>query len=252
MAKRHRPPGSETEEETFTLEQIQSGEKEQEPNLERDDSDLFPNHQKSEEIDISEKAKEDGTVMIDFEEEDFSSEFASKKTIDSQQEKTFGQGKTLGGDEVRDQIRDYEEGKSRKQTFADFQTTAEFMLNFFDMIFSNVAKIFAKDTSSSAYQLQKNDLKRLIDPLAMVLAKHSAKFAVEWIFIIGIVAAYSGPAMKAKKRRDELSGKRKPDGGGDPGEYVTEKPPENTEGTQEQEFVPTKKPYRRKRGSPAK
>lgn len=246
MAKRHRPPGSsESEEETFTLEEIQPREMDQEEEI---------SAQESEEVDLSEKAKEDGTVMIDFEAEDFSSQFASKKTIDSQQEKTQTQGKTLGGDEVREQIKDYEAGKSRSQTFADFQTTAEFMLNFFDMVFSNVAKFFAKDTSSSAYQLQKNDLKKLVDPLAMVLAKHSAKFAVEWIFIIGIVAAYSGPAMKAKRRRDELSGKRKPDGGGDQGEYITEKPTSSQANQEDGSTleVPTKKPYRRKRGSPSK
>lgn len=254
MAKRHKPPGTlESEQETSVLEDTQLEDEASTERITNDDRDLFP-QQESEEIDISEKVKEEETVMIDFEAGDFSDHFAGKKTIDSQQEKTNDKNKTLGEEEIRSQIKDYEAGKSRSQTFADFQTTAEFMLNFFDMIYSNVLKFFAKDTSSSAYQLQKGDLKRLIDPLAMVLAKHSSKFAIEWIFILGIVSAYSGPTMKAKYRRDELSGKRKPEGGGDQGEYVTEKSISKETNQEESSSitVPTKKPYRRKRGSPSK
>lgn len=214
----------------------------------------LPLTQESEEMDISEKPPEDEKVMIDFEDESFSEEFIGKKTVDSQQAKTNqADNRTLGADEVRSQISDYESGKSRSQTFADFQQTAEFLLNFVDMIWGNAMKFFAKDTSSSAYMLPKSDLRKLIDPLAMVLAKHSAKFAIEWIFIVGIVAAYSGSFAKAKKRRDELSGKRKPDGEGDRKEYVTETPPrQENSSTEEESSTPKRKPWKRKRGLPNK
>lgn len=248
MAMKHRPPGAvdsmkEVDEDTL-LEVLQ-----EEP-LNQD------TQQESEEIDISEKVKEEETVMIDFEAGDFSDHFAGKKTIDSQQEKTNEQGKTLGGDEVREQIREYEAGKSRSQTFADFQQTSEFILNLIDMLWSNSMKWFAKDSTSAAYQLSKGDLRKLIDPLAMVLAKHSAKFAIEWIFIVGIVAAYSGSFAKAKRRRDELSGKRKPDGTGDKSEFVQEAKEEtlrqeDTISHQVENPIP-KKPYKRGRGRASK
>ena len=238
MITRKKPPGApDTMAETSVMDNIEDLRQEDEPDMPQ-----------SEEINLSDKPLEDDTVMIDFESEDYSAEFAAKKTVDSQAEKTT-QGRTLGEEELRSQISSHESEKSRSQTFADFQQTAEFILNFFDMIWSNGMRFFAKDSTSSAYQLPKGDLKRLIDPLAMVLAKHSAKFAIEWVFIVGIVAAYSGSFIKAKKRRDELSGKRKPDGFGDKNEYV---PEVIFSEEKEEKKVAVKKPGVRGRGRASK
>lgn len=172
-------------------------------------TDEMPFTNESEEVDINGKSLENEPVTIDFENEDFSSEFVGKKTVESQHSGDANK-KTIGADEVRSQIGDYEKEKSRSQTFADFQQTAEFLLGIVDMLWSNGMRFFARDTTSTPYQLPKSDMKKLVDPLAMVLAKHSAKFAIEWILILGLISAYSGSFIKAKMRREELSGKKKP------------------------------------------
>lgn len=170
----------------------------------------LPFTNESEEVDINGKSTENEPVTIDFENEDFSSEFVGKKTVESQHSGGDAHKKTIGADEVRSQIGDYEKEKSRSQTFADFQQTAEFLLGIVDMLWSNGMRFFARDTTSTPYQLPKSDMKKLVDPLAMVLAKHSAKFAIEWILILGLISAYSGSFIKVKMRREELSGKKKP------------------------------------------
>lgn len=168
--------------------------------------------------DLKQEQKKE-TVTIDFMNQSESEEFIAKKTKTSKltsdlEEKLNGQandkksdfeGKTT--DEIRDQILKEEEEKSNSFKPSDYEEIASMVVNVIDMLLSSLLKWWAKDTSDTAYSLNAKKKQTVSYQLTLILIKHQKKWSIEFMFILTIIAVYSGPVLAANRHRKQVKEK---------------------------------------------
>lgn len=168
--------------------------------------------------DLKQEQKKE-TVTIDFMNQSESEEFIAKKTKTSKltsdlEEKVNGQsedrksefeGKTT--DEIRDQILKEEEAKSNSFKPSDYEEIASMVVNVIDMLLSSLLKWWAKDTSDTAYSLNAKKKQTVSYQLTLILIKHQKKWSIEFMFILTLIAVYSGPVLAANRHRKQVKEK---------------------------------------------
>lgn len=165
----------------------------------KEDSDYV---QSSKEINLDEKAEsEKNTAKVNFMKGDFMKDFISKKTKPSEAE-TEEQKKE--GESA--QSKQSEEVKTEAKTepgfaAADMADFAEVFMDILDMGISTGLRFWAKDTSTTEYELPVDKKRRLVRQLTNLFMKYQTKFSLEFMFIVTLAICYSVPISKANKRR---------------------------------------------------
>jgi hypothetical protein len=155
-------------------------------------------------------------VVIDFMNDDFASEQLKKtpkksdEPIEKSDAKSIFEGKTI--QEVKDEIASHEKEKSDKMKPSDYEDVSRVLINIIDWIISAILKWYAKDSSDYAYSLSEDKKRNITNQLTLILVKHGNKWSIEFLFIMTLVAVYSGPAFAAHENRKNpnLRGKGKP------------------------------------------
>ena len=168
-----------------------------------------------EDIPIQEEKKTGGEkVKVNFMNKDFIKDYVGKKTVKSD-EPTPGSGEedssnsTSGKDEtteeLRQRIKKDEEAYEKQFTPEDFEEIAGFVIDLVDAGISTALRVWAKDTSSRHYELEKSKKDKLAKQGKLILIKHKLKWSVEFVFVLSLVIFYAGPIQKARKRRQMLA-----------------------------------------------
>lgn len=160
------------------------------------------NNGRSKEIPVDNHEEETQTHIVDFQEEDLASEYASKQTKASE-DKGNGINPNASAEDLQKGIADYEASKSGKLEYKDFYKISEFIITMLDTTVSSALNWFAKDTASSAYSLPASNKKLLTEQLALVLAKYQTKFSIEFTFFMGLILLYAPSFLAAFSRRKE-------------------------------------------------
>lgn len=155
----------------------------------------------SKEVPLDSKNKGDETVNVDFVDDAYSNNMASKQTKTADDLPKIDP--STPADKVRAQTQQYEQEKSKTLTFKHYQEIAEFLIHIMDVGMSNALNFIAKDTARSAYTLPAADKKSLSDQLALILCKYQSKFSIEFTFLLAVIVIYSGPVMAAFRKKKE-------------------------------------------------
>lgn len=154
--------------------------------------------QRIETISLDKKEEESPTIRVNFSDEDFENEFASASTKINKDEEI---NPNTSADDIKNQVLDYEKGKSSKMEYKDLLKTAEFLINLIDTAISTGLNFLAKDSSISAYAMPKENKKLMTEQLALILSKYQSKFSVEFLFFSGLLVLYAPLAVGAVKNR---------------------------------------------------
>lgn len=164
-----------------------------------------PNLVGSKEID-TDKYKKAGKekTTLNFTKSSSFSQFMKQPTRDAEEEKHEDRRSPQSAEEARKQIIE-EENKTDNLTVEDFADIAETVVDVIDSVFSSILRWYAKDTSDAAYSLTEAKKKRLSRQMTKLLVKYQAKFKIEFLFILTLLAVYASPAMKAKENREAVN-----------------------------------------------
>lgn len=152
-------------------------------------------------IHVDEKKITDETVQMDFVDSAYGADMSSKQTKIADDAPKIDPN--TPADKVRDQVKQYEEGKTKTLTFKHYQEIAEFLIHIMDVGMSNALNWIAKDTARQAYTLPAQDKKSLSDQFALILCKYQSKMSIEFTFLLALVVIYSGPVMTALRKKKE-------------------------------------------------
>lgn len=153
------------------------------------------------------KEKEDEIIEMDFQDENTLNDFTKQKTKEAQPIDNKEQTKFSGTTEdIKRQILIEEESKSGQSNPEDVRMWAGLLINVFDTGISQILKFFSGDNSAEPYSMSKPKKNELADQLTLVLIKHSAKFKIEILFLLALVAAYAGPVGVAIATRKKIKG----------------------------------------------
>lgn len=158
------------------------------------------------EINLDEKKdKVEEIVEMDFTNEEELNNFAAQKTKEAKPVDE-DKGTNLKGstEQIRSQILSEELEKSKEASPDDVKMWASLLINVFDTGISQILKFFSGDNSVEPYSLSKPKKNELADQLTLVLIKHSAKFKIEILFLLALVAAYAGPVGVAISTRKKI------------------------------------------------
>lgn len=153
------------------------------------------------------REKEDEIIQLDFQDENVLNDFAKQRTKEAEplnNEDNKFNGTTT--EEIKAQILREEELKSGASKPEDVKMWASLLINIFDTGISQILKFFSGDTSAEPYSMSKPKKNELADQLTLVLIKHSAKFKIEILFLLALVAAYAGPVGVAISTRKKIKG----------------------------------------------
>lgn len=167
------------------------------------------NEGKKIEINPDEEIDEEENIQATFEDENIANKFASEATKTNDIEEAIPDN--MSAEEVRSQVESYEASKSGKLEYKDLKQTAEFLITLLDTALSTAFKVFARDTSITAYSIPAPNKKLLIEQLALILAKYQSKFKVEFLFFLGLIVLYAPMGVKAFQTRKLTSPKKKVD-----------------------------------------
>jgi len=151
-------------------------------------------------------------VVIDFMNSEQSEEFIKNKTKtstldlnleDTEKPKSDFEGKTT--EDIRAQILQEEEQKSQQFKPKDYEEVASMVVNVIDMLLSSLLKWWAKDSSDTAYSLNKAKKDTVSYQLTLIMIKHQKKWSIEFMFILTILAIYSGPVIAANSHRKKVN-----------------------------------------------
>lgn len=174
------------------------------PNENEVKEELKNTNAKTTTIPVEETKDEEENIQVDFQDENSANQFASKQTKPSSDTTTNdGIDPHTSQEDLQKQVLDYENSKSGKLEYKDFLQFSEFIINLIDITVSTALNWFAKDTGNNAYSLPAPNKKLLIQQLALILSKYQSKFKIEFIFFMGLVVMYSGPAITAWNTRKE-------------------------------------------------
>ncbi len=168
-----------------------------------------PLHSEKVDIDQLKNEKKDESVSIDFMSGNYAEENVSKTTKKSEapiDEPKSESGKTIK--EVQAEIQEVEDTKNKELKPQDYEEIGSFAINIVDFLMSSLLKWWAKDSSDSAYTLAEPKKKVLTSQLSLILIKHQQKWSIEFLFLLTIVAIYSGPVMAAREHRKNPSDRK--------------------------------------------
>lgn len=168
-----------------------------------------PSKEKTETIDLGEKKTNSSEkTTIDFTSTSHVNEFVKKKTVKAaeveEEVKSSFSGTTT--EQVKEQINKEENNEQWKPE--DFEMVADIIITVLDTFSANLLRIWAKDTSDTAYSLTVKKKAMLVRQLSMILIKYQAKFKIEFLFLLSIIMFYAGPFMAAKAHRKEVNDKK--------------------------------------------
>lgn len=157
-----------------------------------------------EEIPITGKVEDTKeTVKVNFMDKNFIKDYVSKKTVKSD-EPTPGSEDNVPKDDIealREKIKREENSSEQQFTKEDFDEIAGFLIDLFDAGISTALRVWAKDTSSRHYELEKSKKDKLAKQGALILVKYKLKWSIEFVFVLSLLIFYAGPIQKARKRR---------------------------------------------------
>lgn len=108
-------------------------------------------------------------------------------------------------DKVQRDVAEYEQSKSGTLQYKDLKQMATFIITLIDTAFATAFRLFARDTSSSAYAMPAENKKLLIEQLALILGKYQSKFKIEFVFFSSLFVLYAPAAISAFNKRKETS-----------------------------------------------
>jgi len=160
----------------------------------------------SETIDLGAKnsgVEEDSNVKVDFMNNNFMNDFISKESERSEEkESEDGKGEEKVDSKGDSKIPDSSDGSSfTKDDFGDF---AEVFMDILDMGISTALRFWAKDTSTTEYEVPVDKKRRLVRQLTNLFMKYQTKFSLEFMFVVTLLICYAVPVQKANKRRKLL------------------------------------------------
>lgn len=164
-------------------------------------------------IPITENEKDkDETVKVNFMDKNFIKDYVGKKTVKSDEPTPGGEDKSDNKssdskettDDLRERIKRDENAYEKQFTPEDFEEIAGFVIDIVDAGISTALRVWAKDTSSRNYELEKSKKDKLAKQGKLILVKHKLKWSVEFVFVLSLVIFYAGPIQKARKRRSVL------------------------------------------------
>ena len=166
----------------------------------------------SEKIDLDKlkQEKKDEHVSINFMDDDFVSEDLNKQTKKSEaptnEEIKEQSHKSIK--DVQQEIKELEDDKNKDLKPQDYEEISSLIINIIDFLMSALLKWWAKDSSDTAYSLNEQKKKTLSSQLSLILIKHQQKWSIEFLFLLTIIAIYSGPVMAAKANRKNPSDRK--------------------------------------------
>jgi len=175
------------------------------------DKTTTPNVQ-TEEVDLKQLKDEikSEKVTIDFMNNDYINEDVKKQTKKSEapvdEVKNVGEHKTIA--DVQQEIKDLEDEKNKELKPKDYEEIASLVINIIDFLMSALLKWWGKDSSDAAYSLNEQKKKVLVNQLSLILIKHQQKWSIEFLFILTLIAVYSGPVMAAQANRKNPSDRK--------------------------------------------
>ena len=140
--------------------------------------------------------KKEAKVKVNFMDDKYTDDFINKGTKQAVFNETTTTAENITAEDIRK-----EEEKLPSLGYTDFLVFAEFIMEVIDMSVSTGLRFYAKDTSYTAYELPKPRMDKLSKMLALIMVKYQARLKIEIIFLVSLVAAYSGPFIKAKNNR---------------------------------------------------
>lgn len=154
----------------------------------------------------SKKEEIEETIEMDFNNEEELSNFTKQKTKEAQPLNDNGSENKFTGstEQIKAQILSEEASKSGASKPEDVRMWAGLLINIFDTGISQILKFFSGDVSAEPYSMSKPKKNELADQLTLVLIKHSAKFKIEILFLLALVAAYAGPVGVAIATRKKI------------------------------------------------
>lgn len=167
------------------------------------------NEGKKIEINTDEEIDEEENIQAEFEDESIANKFASQATKVNEVEEQIPDNTPI--EDIQKQVSDYEASRSGKLEYKDLKQTAEFLITLIDTALSTAFKLFARDTSVTAYSIPAPNKKLLVEQLALILAKYQSKFKVEFLFFMGLIVIYAPVAIKSFQTRKLTTPKKKVD-----------------------------------------
>lgn len=167
--------------------------------------------EKTEKVSTTIDLKEDKTetserVTVDFindnNYEDILKKKSKKAEEDPEEEKSQFGDKTQ--DQLREEIKVAEEQSKQNFSAKDMEDIAKVIIMVIDTGISTGLRMWAKDTSDSAYSISTEKRKMLEYQLTLVLVKYQSRFSIEFMFLISLVICYVVPFTKARTRRREM------------------------------------------------
>lgn len=182
--------------ETVPFEEIKkdnkSNETLQEPQIADTITETTPEYTKTVEVKDN---KENPKVTIDFMSEEYNKEFISQQTKRSAEPK-----EDIIGNKTAEDLKIERESKPAL-TVADMRSAAAVLIGIADMGISAGLRLWARDTSDSAYSVSESKKSFLVDQLAICLVDLQTKFNPWVMLLMAVVVAYSVPFTNAKRRR---------------------------------------------------
>lgn len=162
---------------------------------------------KSETIDINQqKVESTEKVKVDFMNDNSYDDVLKKKAkkaepIEEEPSSQFGD-KTQ--EQLREEIKQAEEQSKNNFSAKDMEEIAKVIVMIFDTGISTGLRMWAKDTSDTAYSIT-NEKRRMLEyQLSLILVKYQSKFSIEFMFLVSLVICYIVPFSKARERRKEM------------------------------------------------
>lgn len=167
-------------------------------------------------------------------------------------------------DKVQRDVAEYEQSKSGTLQYKDLKQMATFIITLIDTALSTAFRLFARDTSSSAYAMPAENKKLLIEQLALILGKYQSKFKIEFVFFSSLLVLYAPAAISAFNNRKKVGNalkaakQNKPKDPGTPyysrqvAEEIEKSKNESLEEKPEEKIVEQIKLPKRKRGTQPK
>lgn len=162
---------------------------------------------KSETIDLKqEKTETTEKVKVDFMNDNSYDDVIKKKSkkAEASTEETESQFAGKSQEELRQEIKNAEEQSKNNFSAKDMEEIAKVIVMIFDTGISTGLRMWAKDTSDTAYSITADKRKMLEYQLSLILVKYQSKFSIEFMFLVSLVICYLVPFTKARERRREM------------------------------------------------
>lgn len=162
---------------------------------------------KSETIDLNQqKTESTEKVKVDFMNDNNYEEILKKKSKKAEplEEETESQFGDRTQEQLREEIKQAEEQSKNNFSAKDMEEIAKVIVMIFDTGISTGLRMWAKDTSDTAYSITNEKRKMLEYQLSLILVKYQSKFSIEFMFLVSLVICYIVPFSKARERRKEI------------------------------------------------